>query len=144
MQSALLALCAVVVYAVPAGAAEPEINFAQFWTRFRAAVLQRKWDEIKSYTQFPLKTHGVLDGSPKRKITESRFQTHFERFLTQRTFESNDDDERITISQEEKIRRRTSPYNNIPASHDWARVEDMQFHRRMGGWKLSLIYSDEE
>ncbi len=82
----LFAICVLIICGIGAHASEPETNFVEFWKHFRAAVLERKWEQIQNCTEFPLKTHGKLDWSPQGEVTESKFQRLFEKFLAQRVF----------------------------------------------------------
>jgi len=140
----LFAICVLVICGIGVHANEPETNFLEFWKHFRAAVLERKWEQIQSCTEFPLKTHGELDWSPQGEVTESKFQRLFEKFLAQRVFVTKADGQLAQLSLEEQIRNLVSPPKEEPSSRNWARVEDMQFRRTTGGWKLYLLYLDEE
>ena len=123
-----------------------ETDFAIFWTAFRKAAMDNNMAELKKRTRFPLKTRGIMDDDTEVSYSADAFETLFPLFLNSPTglnMNNFDETQLDYIKANEKIQFTDSKVpmmqNNKTAS-----VVSMEFENTNEGWKLVLLYLDDE
>jgi hypothetical protein len=58
-------------------------NFETFFNEFKQSLINRQFDKLQSYTQFPLSVRGELDDSPTLKLSEKAFKPFFTDLLAE-------------------------------------------------------------
>lgn len=124
-----------------------EDNFPAFWTAFRNAVLENKMDEIKKRTKFPLKTKGIMDEDAEIDYSENEFEEMFKLFLNMPTGLNPDNfnethKEYITNNKEIIFEEFKNP--RITDLKDMATVASFVFYKDKDGWKITMLYLDED
>lgn len=115
-------------------------EFQSFWKKYREAIMDSNYTEIKEMTQIPLIIKGYEDNDPIIKINAKSFIKLFNDFLKEVKVYYKDS----TISRIEFIKKLNDPkeYNGYTESKNWRAIENMEFIKTERGWKLSKIYMD--
>lgn len=136
----------------PTTEVEPEVAFQAFWTIFRQAALDENYSELKKHCMFPLPTRGEMDNDPIISYSETEFQTLFSAFLQSPTglnLDNFNETQKDYLKQNEQI---TFNENKLPMltvdsekeNQATAHISSMVFTKEPQGWKLSMLYLDEE
>jgi len=123
-----------------------ETDFPTFWTAFRGAVVERKIDDIKKHTQFPLQTKSEMDGDPIINYLENEFDEMFLLFLQNPTGLNPSNFDETQQQYIEANKTITFNENKLPMMEDslTAKITSMEFKKSSGGWKLVSLYLDED
>ncbi|MBK9391139.1 MAG: hypothetical protein IPN68_13460 [Bacteroidetes bacterium] len=113
--------------------------FQTYWKDFREAVINSDSLKLLTLTNFPLKSHGVMDSDPQILINSKNFYYYFQICLNEETgmsinFETNLD----FIKKIDKI----TDYKFYTKNREWQRINQMEFQKINNYWRLTLIYFD--
>ena len=116
-----------------------EEDFQLFWNAFRQAILDNDSVRLVEMTNFPLKSHGILDGDPQPLITKVNYNYFLHKCLNEQTgMTTNNETNLDYIKMTNNLA--DDRYNTIET--DWCRVTSFEFQKIEHNWKLTLIYFD--
>lgn len=114
----------------------------QFWTKFRAAVLQDDFDAVAAMTFFPLEVKGDADDNPTKFIYRKNFNKHFTTLLSH---ELDGDHESIRprpASMKELVRAVTK-LSKCGGNGSQFSLGSLGFLLKPEGWRFDIVYSND-
>ena len=110
-------------------------SFVRYWKIFRESVLDSDFKKLDSLTQFPLIVRGTLDSDPEKYIGINKFKKVFRVYLKQaNAFYSATDLNDIKEKEQLSVKDFRYLWKNQMS------VDDLEFEKIKGHWKLTLIY----
>lgn len=123
-------------------AKEPSTTLQQFWSDFRQAVNKEDYSTLRSYTQFPLAIHGVVDGIPVKNVSAEQFEKEFRKILEQ-PMANFEGDQLVTYTLRELVVKTTVIDNKLIKEGKKFRLGELVFEKRANSWKLVQAYLSE-
>jgi len=139
MKSSLLSLAMclflLVVKAQPASA--PEVKeFEAFWKKLYTAIVEKDYNAICSYTAFPLVVKKDLSDTAVLIIDRQEFPHFFSIYLNMPA-----DEEFINKYGLLRARKSLSEDDKTMVDENSATIEDFEFQKVEGEWKLVYVYA---
>jgi hypothetical protein len=114
-------------------------DFQSFWIDFRGAIISLDYIKLIEMTNFPLKSHGKMDGDPQFLIYKDRFYYFLKVCLNEDTGRTMDGETNLDfIKKTSKLEEGVY----FTKSENWCRVAAMEFQKINNSWKLTRIYFD--
>lgn len=128
--------------AAPAKATQTSDMQAQrFWADFAAAVARNDVQALQGMTHLPLRVRGEMDGDPVRKVGRQRLARTLSEVLDQPVYTTPPEGGALV---RRPLRQVIAAMPELPVQA-WLtpttfRVEQLEFERLQGHWKLVLVY----
>jgi hypothetical protein len=116
-----------------------ENDFKAFWNEFRKAVIQEDTLKLIELTNFPLKSHGMLDEDPQIIITKEKYFFYLNKYLHESTGMSFEKETNLDYIKRNAVLEKN---RNCNMKKKWCRIANLEFEKIGLTWKLSLIYFD--
>ncbi|MBO9152716.1 hypothetical protein ACFOTA_10895 [Chitinophaga sp. GCM10012297] len=139
MKSTLLSLamclCLLVVKAQPASA--PEVKeFEVFWKKLYTAIVKKDYNAVSQYIEFPLVVKKNLADNTVQTIGRQEFPRFFSGYLDMPA-----KDEFVNKYGLLRARKALSEDDKTMVDEDSATIEDFEFQKVDGEWKLVYVYA---
>jgi hypothetical protein len=119
-----------------------EVNFAEFYSSFRDAVLLKKNELILNSVNFPIEVRGYLDDDPILKINKKDFLSIFDASINTLTEVDPQTDEMCSTFYILKKTENILTYKLYTKSNEFQRFGNLIFNIINNEWKLTAIYTD--
>ncbi|RPD40239.1 hypothetical protein [Chitinophaga barathri] len=135
--SLAMCLCLLVVKAQPASA--PEVKeFEAFWKKLYTAIVKKDYNAVCQYIEFPLVVKKSLADTSVQTIGRQEFPGFFSVYL-----EMPAKDDFINKYGMLRARKALSEDDKTMVDEDSATIEDFEFQKVDGQWKLVYVYATD-
>jgi hypothetical protein len=117
-----------------------QMDFPEFWVKFRAAVLKQDTNQIIEMTEFPLQTRGELDSDPDVEYSKKEFFAVFNIYIKQWSGQLVGNEGSSELAEIKKV----DSVKKADAHNGYARIGDMVFNKTSEGWKLVFVYLSDD
>lgn len=133
----VLAMCLILLVGKAQQASAPEVKeFEMFWKKVHAAIMKKDYPAVSSYIEFPLVVKKSLSDTAVSTVGAQEFATFFSNYLDMPARDSF-----INKYGLLKSRRDLSDDDKSMISEDAATMEDFEFQKTGGEWKLVYVYA---
>lgn len=142
LRKALLAAGLALIACTCAAEDAADGGFRTFWAGFRRAVVAGDATEVAALTHFPLEVRGPDDGDPVERYDRAGFAAIWKRLLAQTVYvPSNGQVIAKTMADVVAEKKEIAPADRL--TDDSARVQQFEFRRIDGQWRLARAYLEE-
>ncbi|WP_343700336.1 hypothetical protein [Chitinophaga sp.] len=142
MKSCLLAvfMCFLLLGGKAQRASAPALKeFEAFWKRLHTAIIKKDYQALSQYTEFPLVVKKSLADTTVQTVGREEFPAFFKNYLELPV--AGDFGNKYELLRA----RKTLNEDDIAlVTDDSASVEDFEFQKVNGGWKLVYVYATAE
>jgi|GEM_PF-7124283 len=117
-----------------------QVEFGVYWQQFHKAWVEKDFTQMQSLCRLPITVKGVMDGMKPQKITTKNFNEKLTHIMQEPSDELKNG-KLVTTSVYEKIKSIENP-KDLYSDDTHMRVEDLEFEKINGSWKLTGLYSD--
>lgn len=142
MKSCLLsmAMCLLLLGGKAQRASAPGVKeFEAFWKKLYPAIVQKDYQVLSQYTEFPLVVKKSLADTVVQSIGREDFPEFFDAYL-----ELPVDGEFINKFGLLRARKTLNDDDVSLVTEDFATIEDFEFQKIDGEWKLVYVYATGE
>lgn len=137
MKKSILSLCACLLLFVGTAQStdtEPR-DFAAFWKKLHVAILKKDYSAISQYVEFPLVVEVKKNDGTVQTIKKESFPEFFNAYLSR----TSDD---LTRYELLRAKKQLSEEDLTLINDGSATIDDLEFQKIDGQWKLVYIYAD--
>ncbi|RAJ03851.1 hypothetical protein LX64_02728 [Chitinophaga skermanii] len=135
----LLGLCLYVFNGfAQSNAANQSKDFDQFWKKWHTAIMKKDYNAVSQFIEFPLVIKRGEGANAIQTVAKNDFATFFKSFLDE---PMHDDQSRFTVLRGMKD---LNEEDKMLVDGDSATINDMEFEKVDGTWKLVYIYQESQ
>ncbi|MGE7777974.1 hypothetical protein ACQKLP_24875 [Chitinophaga sp. NPDC101104] len=132
-----MAMCLILLVGKAQQASAPEVKeFETFWRKVHAAIMKKDFPAVSGYIEFPLVVRKSISDTAVSTVSAKDFATFFNGYL-----EMPARDQFINKYGLLKSRRDLNEDDKSMISEDSATMEDFEFQKVDGQWKLVYVYA---
>jgi hypothetical protein len=138
MKSSLLslAMCLLLLVGKAQRTSEPELKeFEAFWKKFYTALVKKDYQSVSGFIEFPLVVKKSLTDTAVQTIGKDEFAHFFNDYLELPAKEEFANKYNLL-----RARKLLSDDDKSMVSDDAATIEDFEFQKVDGKWKLVYVY----
>jgi len=114
----------------------------KFWSEFRGAVINYKFDKVVSLTHFPFEIKGLDEYQPPEYHGRKGFRRNYERILVT-PFVVEPGDKLLLGNMLKLVQKKTKLTRKDYLTADIIRIEQFEFERIKGRWFFTRAYVEE-
>lgn len=131
------AMCLILLVGKAQQASAPEVKaFETFWKKVHTAIMKKDYSAVSAFIEFPLVVKKSLSDTAVSTVGARDFATFFSGYL-----EMPARDQFINKYGLLKTRRDLNDDDKSMISEDSATMEDFEFQKIDGEWKLVYVYA---
>lgn len=137
MKKTFLALCAsllLIATAARSGDSGPK-DFVAFWKKLHNAIIKKDYNSISQFVEFPLVVELKKENGSVETVKPENFRDFFNRYLSR-------EHEEISRYEELRAKKELSEEDLTLINDGSATIDDMEFQKIGGAWKLVYIYAE--
>ena len=135
-----LAMCLFLLVVKAQSASAPEVKeFEAFWKKLYTAIVKKDYNAVSQHIEFPLVVKKSLTDTSVQTIGRQEFPGFFSGYLNMPA-NNNEFDSKYSLL---RARKALSEDDKTMVDENSATIEDFEFQKVDGEWKLVYVYATE-